>query len=147
MVVLPLTDARALLRSQDASFFAATPDYRMRGASLGCRTTGASTPQCGRNGAVLLTGCAGQAPRSLQQNDGRSVLAYSNLSPGIARGSLSGGLPAEDQAIIGLGQVNWPQVMKAAERDGLEYYYLEDETPDPVNNVPKSISYLERLKY
>ena len=37
--------------------------------------------------------------------------------------------------------------MAAAERDGFEYYYLEDETPDPVRNVPASITYLEHLRY
>ena len=30
---------------------------------------------------------------------------------------------------------------------GLEYYYLEDETPDPVKNVPASTAYLEGLRY
>ena len=37
--------------------------------------------------------------------------------------------------------------MAAAERDGFEYYYLEDESPDPVRNVPASITYLEHLRY
>jgi sugar phosphate isomerase/epimerase len=98
---------------------------------------------------VLWTYLPGQDPAALiRKYPGRFKLMHiKDMRPGIARGSLSGGLPAEDQAVIGQGQVNWPEVMKVAARDGLEYYYLEDETPDPVTNVPKSISYLERLKY
>ena len=69
------------------------------------------------------------------------------MKPGVPRGNLSGGLAAELQAVIGEGQVNWSDVMAAAQKDGVEFYYLEDETPDPIINVPKSIVFLERLKY
>lgn len=66
---------------------------------------------------------------------------------GVTRGSLTGGLPAERQAVIGQGQVDWTALMDAAQRDGLEEYYIEDETPDAVTNVPQSIAVLETLKY
>jgi sugar phosphate isomerase/epimerase len=49
--------------------------------------------------------------------------------------------------VIGQGQVNWPEVLKAAKADGLEYYYLEDETTDPVKNIPPSISYLQGIRF
>ena len=74
------------------------------------------------------------------------LMHIKDMKPGVPRGSLSGGLPAEQQAVIGEGQVNWTDVMAAARKDGLQYYYLEDETPDPITNVPKSITYLERLR-
>ena len=75
------------------------------------------------------------------------LMHIKDMQSGIPRGSLSGGLPAEKQASIGEGQVDWPAVMAAAEKDGLTHYYIEDETPAPVTNVPRSISYLERLRY
>jgi sugar phosphate isomerase/epimerase len=75
------------------------------------------------------------------------LMHIKDMKPGLPRGSLSGGLPADQQASIGEGQVNWPALMAAAEKDGFEYYYIEDETPDPMTNVPKSIGYLEKLKY
>jgi sugar phosphate isomerase/epimerase len=84
----------------------------------------------------------------IKKHPGRFKLMHiKDMKPGIARGSLSGGLPAEQQAAIGEGQVNWPALMKAAQDDGFVYYYLEDETTDPVKNVPTSITYLEKLKY
>ena len=75
------------------------------------------------------------------------LMHIKDMKPGVARGSLAGGLPDSLQAAIGAGQVPWGAVLAAAERDGVEEYYLEDETPDPVRNVPASISYLEGLRY
>ena len=84
----------------------------------------------------------------LRKYPGRFKLMHiKDMKPGVARGSLSGGLPDSSQAVIGQGQVNWPDVMKAAKASGVEYYYLEDETPDPVNNIPPSINYLGQIKF
>jgi sugar phosphate isomerase/epimerase len=84
----------------------------------------------------------------IQKYPGRFKLMHiKDMKPGLPRGSLSGGLPDEQKAVIGQGQVNWADLMAAAEKDGFEHYYIEDESPDPVANVPKSISYLETLSY
>jgi sugar phosphate isomerase/epimerase len=84
----------------------------------------------------------------IRKYPGRYKLMHiKDMKPGVPRGSLAGGLPAEQQAVIGEGQVNWADVMAAAKKDGLQYYYLEDETPDPIKNVPTSITYLEHLRY
>lgn len=98
---------------------------------------------------VLWTFYPGVDPAALiRKYPGRFKLMHiKDMKPGVARGNLSGGLPAEQQSVIGEGQVNWSDVMSAAQKDGLELYYLEDETPDPIINVPKSITFLERLKY
>ena len=98
---------------------------------------------------ALWTWLPGVDPVALiRKYPGRFRLMHiKDMKPGISRGSLAAGLPAEQQAAIGEGQINWPAVIEAAQKDGVEYYYLEDETPDPMVNVPKSIAYLERIKY
>ncbi|MFL5563173.1 MAG: sugar phosphate isomerase/epimerase family protein [Gemmatimonadaceae bacterium] len=98
---------------------------------------------------VLWTWLPGVDPVAMiRKYPGRFKLMHiKDMKPGVARGSLSGGLPAEQQAAIGEGQVPWGALMAAAQKDGFEHYYLEDETTDPMTNVPKSISYLEKLKY
>ena len=98
---------------------------------------------------VLWTWLPGADPVALiHKYPGRFKLKHNkDMKPGVARGTLSGGLPAEQQAAIGEGQVPWPEVLAAAQKDGFEYYFLEDETPDPMVNVPKSVGYLETLKY
>src|SRR3954465_7699134 len=98
---------------------------------------------------VLWTFLPNVDPAALiRKYPGRFKLMHiKDMKPGVARGSLTGGLPDSLQAVIGQGQVNWPDVMKAAKADGLEYYYLEDETPDPKKNIPPSVTYLEALKF
>lgn len=98
---------------------------------------------------VLWTYLPGVDPAALlRKYPGRFKLMHiKDMKPGVARGSLSGGLPDSLQAVIGQGQVNWPEVMKAAKASGVEYYYLEDETTDPVNNIPPSINYLTQIKF
>ncbi len=98
---------------------------------------------------VLWTFLPNVDPAALiRKYPGRFKLMHiKDMKPGVARGSLTGGLPDSLQAVIGQGQVNWPEVMKAAKADGLEYYYLEDETPDPKGNIPPSVQYLERVRF
>ncbi|HEV7991400.1 MAG TPA: sugar phosphate isomerase/epimerase [Gemmatimonadaceae bacterium] len=98
---------------------------------------------------VLWTWLPGADPVGLiRKYPGRFKLMHiKDMKPGIARGSLSGGLPAEQQAAIGQGQVDWQTLMAAAEKDGFQYYYLEDETTDPVKNVPPSITHLQGLRF
>jgi sugar phosphate isomerase/epimerase len=84
----------------------------------------------------------------IQRHPGRFKLMHiKDMKPGIERGSLSGGLPEEQKAVIGEGQVDWPTLLETAEADGFEHYYLEEESTDPVGNAPKSISYLKGLTY
>ena len=98
---------------------------------------------------VLWTWLPGVDPAALiRKYPGRFKLMHiKDMKPGVARGSLAGGIPDEQKAVIGQGQVNWADVLAAAARDGVEHYYLEDETPAPVTNAPLSIRYLERLRY
>jgi sugar phosphate isomerase/epimerase len=98
---------------------------------------------------VLWTWLPGVDPVALiKKYPGRFKLMHiKDLKPGLPRGSLTGGLPEEQQAAPGEGQVPWAALLKAAEEDGFEYYYIEDETPTPLVGVPKTITFLERLKY
>ena len=65
----------------------------------------------------------------------------------ITRMTLFGMVAVQERVRRGPVSVRLKYLMAAAQKDGLEYYYLEDETPEPIANVPKSIAFLERLKY
>ena len=84
----------------------------------------------------------------IKRHPGRFKLMHiKDMQPGVERGSLRGGLPAEQKAVIGEGQVDWSRLLQVAEDDGFEHYYLEEESTDPVGNAPKSIAFLKALTY
>ncbi|MCC7054725.1 MAG: sugar phosphate isomerase/epimerase [Gemmatimonadaceae bacterium] len=98
---------------------------------------------------VLWTWLPGQDPVGLiRKYPGRFKLMHiKDMKPGLPRGSLAGGIADSLKAPIGAGQVDWPALLQAAERDGFTQFYVEDETTDPVHNAPLSITYLRGMKY
>lgn len=98
---------------------------------------------------VLWTWLPGGDPVGLiKKYPGRFKLMHiKDMKPGVPRGSLSGGIPDSLKAPIGQGQVDWPALLQAAEKDGFQEFYVEDETTDPVKNAPVSIAYLKSVKY
>jgi sugar phosphate isomerase/epimerase len=61
--------------------------------------------------------------------------------------NLTGGAPDEDSVAVGQGQVDWPAVLKAAEKAGLEHYFIEDEAKEAVDQIPQTLRYLERVTW
>jgi sugar phosphate isomerase/epimerase len=57
-----------------------------------------------------------------------------------------GQAPLTDDVTIGTGRVDWPAVLRAATKAGVKHYYIEDESPTVLEQVPKSLKYLETLK-
>ena len=62
-------------------------------------------------------------------------------------GDNSGGMKDDDGCPLGQGKINWPEVLRAARKDGVQWYILEDETPTVWQAVPQSLNYLTSLKY
>jgi sugar phosphate isomerase/epimerase len=98
---------------------------------------------------VLWTWLPGQDPVALiARYPGRFKLMHiKDMQPGVARGSLAGGIADSLKVPIGTGQVDWPVLLQAAVRDGFAHFYVEDETTDPVRNAPKSVAYLRGVTY
>lgn len=53
---------------------------------------------------------------------------------------------ATDQVAVGSGQINWPAVLAAAKKAGVKHYFIEDETPNPLEAIPVSLAYLRGVK-
>ena len=53
--------------------------------------------------------------------------------------------PATDKVVVGTGQIDWPALLAACRALGIRHYFIEDESPDPVGNIPQSIAYLRTL--
>lgn len=65
-----------------------------------------------------------------------------DLQQGVPRGDLSGHAPVETNVVLGTGQIDFPAVLKAAQEAGVKRYYIEDESPAVMEQVPQSLDYL-----
>ena len=53
----------------------------------------------------------------------------------------------DNDVILGTGEINIPGILKEANALGIKYIFIEDESSDPLQQVPESIKYLKSLKY
>ena len=51
----------------------------------------------------------------------------------------------ENDVILGTGELNIPNIINAANEAGIDYMFIEDESSDPLYQVPKTIKYLKSL--
>ncbi len=72
------------------------------------------------------------------------LMHLKDLKKGV-EGDYSGSAPTEWDVRLGTGQVDIPAVLKAAQHTNIEYFYIEDESPDVIERVPEALKYLKRL--
>ena len=98
---------------------------------------------------VLWTVFPGQDPaRLLEKYPDRWLLLHlKDLKKGVATGSLAGHTAPTNDVALGTGQVDWPALFRASQKIGVEYYFIEDESPTVVDQVPRSLRFLEQLEY
>jgi sugar phosphate isomerase/epimerase len=73
-------------------------------------------------------------------------LHLKDLKKGFAVEQGRGTAPAEADVPLGTGQIDFPAVLRAAVRAGAAFYFVEDESTDPLGHIPQSVAYLEGLK-
>lgn len=88
----------------------------------------------------------GQDPVQLLKKYGKrfKLMHVKDLKKGV-KGDYSGHTPVENDVTLGTGQLDLPAILKAAKKTGIKYYYIEDESPNVTVQVPRSITYLEKL--
>ena len=91
---------------------------------------------------------AGQDPvKLLEKYPNRWVtLHVKDMLKGLATGVHTGGTPPTAKVTVGQGQIDYPAVLRAAQKAGVQHYFLEDETPTPLQCIPDSLKYLRALK-
>ena len=91
---------------------------------------------------------AGQDPAKLlaKYPNRWALLHVKDMRKGAVTGLSSGSAPPTDNVTVGLGQINWPGVLRAAQKIGVQYYLLEDETATPLQCIPDSLKYLRGLR-
>jgi sugar phosphate isomerase/epimerase len=58
----------------------------------------------------------------------------------------SGRAPDETSVPLGTGMIDWPSVFAAADKAGVERHFVEDEHPEALHQIPRSLAYLASLR-
>ena len=98
---------------------------------------------------VFWVAHAGVDPAQLlaKYPDRWTLLHVKDLRRGGEVGVGTRSAPAGDHVAVGTGQLNWPAILRAARSSGVEYYFVEDETAAPLQNIPVSVRFLQTLNY
>jgi sugar phosphate isomerase/epimerase len=89
----------------------------------------------------------GQEPVALlKKYPGRFPLMHlKDRKPGTP-GNQDGKAPDETNVVLGAGDVGIADIMKVAKKYGVKYYFIEDESPRSMEQVPQSLAFLKGLK-
>ena len=83
----------------------------------------------------------------LRRYKGRFLLMHvKDIRKGVARTFDPGTVAEEDSVPLGTGEVDWVSTLAAAKESGMEKYYIEEEHPQAVEQIKRSLQYLEKLK-
>ena len=87
------------------------------------------------------------AAKLLEKYPGRWVLMHlKDIRKGARLGVYTGKAPLTDDVPLGTGLVDWPAVLRAAAKVGVKHYFIEDESPTVLEQIPVSLKYLGTLK-
>jgi sugar phosphate isomerase/epimerase len=73
-----------------------------------------------------------------------NLVHMKDLRHGIEH-NYTGGAPSEYDVPLGTGQVDFEALLRAAQDSAIEYFFIEDETADVVDRVPRSRDYILSL--
>jgi sugar phosphate isomerase/epimerase len=98
---------------------------------------------------VLWTVFPGQDPaKLLEKYPNRWLLVHlKDLKKDVPTGDLSGHTDLTNDVTLGTGQVDWPAFFTAAQKVGVKYYFIEDESPSVGEQIPRSLKFLKKVKF
>ena len=90
----------------------------------------------------------GQDPVKLLEKYGKrfELMHVKDMKRGTPRG-FDGHSDVTNNVVLGKGIIDWPSVFRAAKKAGVKWYFIEDESPTVVEQIPQSLRYLETLKF
>lgn len=90
----------------------------------------------------------GQDPVKLLEKYGKrfELMHVKDMKQGTPRG-FTGHSDVTNNVVIGQGIIDWPNVFRAAKKAGVKWYFIEDESPTSVEQIPQSLRYLEKLQF
>ena len=84
----------------------------------------------------------------LQKFPGRFELMHvKDMRPGTPIGLLTGHSEVTNDVALGTGTLKWPDILAAAQKAGVKWYFIEDESPTSVQQIPQSLRFLQQVKF
>jgi sugar phosphate isomerase/epimerase len=63
------------------------------------------------------------------------------------KGNLTGNAPDDWSVALGAGQIDFPAVLREARKVGVKWYFVEEESHAPLENIPAGLRYLESSRF
>ncbi|HMK37916.1 MAG TPA: sugar phosphate isomerase/epimerase [Bacteroidota bacterium] len=92
---------------------------------------------------------SGQDPVALfKKYGGRFALMHlKDMKKGTPTGLFTGHSDVTNDMALGAGIINIPATLKAARSAGVKWYIIEDESPTATEQIPRSLEYLNNVKF
>lgn len=90
----------------------------------------------------------GQDPVKLLEKYGSrfELMHVKDMKEGTPTGLFTGHADVTSNVAIGAGVIDWTAIFRAARKAGVKWYFIEDESPSSVQQIPLSLSYLKKFK-
>ncbi len=90
----------------------------------------------------------GQDPVKLLEKYGNrfELMHVKDMRKGTPNG-LDGKSDVKNDVALGTGIMKWNDIMKAAQKAGIKWYFIEDESPISIEQIPVSMRFLELLRF
>jgi sugar phosphate isomerase/epimerase len=92
---------------------------------------------------------AGQDPVALLEKYGdRFQLTHlKGMKESTPTGLLTGHSDVANDVPVGTGKIDFPPIFRAAEKAGVKYHFIEDESPTSEEQIPQTLRYLEQVTW
>lgn len=75
------------------------------------------------------------------------LMHVKDMRRGTPTGLLTGKSEVTNDVALGTGIMKWTEILKAAQAAGVKWYFIEDESPTSIEQIPISMRFLERVKF
>jgi len=92
---------------------------------------------------------AGQKPDEVFEKHGNrfELVHLKDMKKGTPTGLLTGGTDVKNDVPLGTGLIDYRRTLAAAEKAGVKWYFIEDESPTSEEQIPQSLKYLEQVTW
>lgn len=98
---------------------------------------------------VFWVAHGGERPAALlQKYPGRFQLTHlKDMKRGTETGLFTGSSDPANDVALGTGQIAFAPILRAAEETGVKWHFIEDESPTSLEQIPRSLLFLEKVTW